>query len=306
MSAALRLARKVTVLLGIPAALSAQQPRAFDPVRADPPADTSAPAGMYAPTIPVGGTTMVSTLYTAAGTAPRGTVVLLHGFPGYEQNGDLAQAIRRAGWNVLMPRYRGAWGSGGEFAFAQVPTDIAAAVTFLRSPAAARFRGDPARVALIGHSMGAWGALLAAAADSSVRCVAGIGTSNIGNQMRAVAADSAIRAALGRALAAGLASRGGPIKAASPLAMQEGMTIEAADLLLHVPEMRQHAILLVGGTRDEAAPLALNHKPLAAALRARVGSRFTEVVLPADHSFSGTRLALADAVVRWLSSSCAP
>jgi hypothetical protein len=37
-------------------------------------------------------------LYLAAGPSPHGTVMRLHGLPGYEINGDLAQLIRRAGW----------------------------------------------------------------------------------------------------------------------------------------------------------------------------------------------------------------
>jgi len=34
-------------------------------------------------------------------------VILFHGLPGNEQNLDLAQAIRRANWNVLTLHYRG-------------------------------------------------------------------------------------------------------------------------------------------------------------------------------------------------------
>src|ERR1700751_2289463 len=52
-------------------------------------------------------------LYLAGGAGPHPTMVLLHGFPGNEQNLDLAQAIRRAGWNVLTMHYRGSWGSPG-------------------------------------------------------------------------------------------------------------------------------------------------------------------------------------------------
>ena len=47
------------------------------------------------------------------------TVILLHGFPGNERNLDLAQAIRRSGWNAVFFHYRGAWGSGGVFSFEQ-------------------------------------------------------------------------------------------------------------------------------------------------------------------------------------------
>jgi pimeloyl-ACP methyl ester carboxylesterase len=56
---------------------------------------------------------MNALFYLAGGPGPHPTIVLLHGFPGNEQNLDLAQSIRRAGWNVLTLHYRGAWGSPG-------------------------------------------------------------------------------------------------------------------------------------------------------------------------------------------------
>jgi pimeloyl-ACP methyl ester carboxylesterase len=49
-------------------------------------------------------------LYIAAGEGPHPNVLLLHGLPGNEQNIDLAQSMRRAGWNVLTFHYRGSWG----------------------------------------------------------------------------------------------------------------------------------------------------------------------------------------------------
>jgi len=52
-------------------------------------------------------------VYEAQGAGPHPTVVLLHGFPGNEKNLVLAQALRRAGWNVVFFHYRGSWGSGG-------------------------------------------------------------------------------------------------------------------------------------------------------------------------------------------------
>lgn len=41
-------------------------------------------------------------VYLANGAGPHPTVVLLHGFPGNEKNLDLAQALRRDGFNVLF------------------------------------------------------------------------------------------------------------------------------------------------------------------------------------------------------------
>jgi pimeloyl-ACP methyl ester carboxylesterase len=94
-------------------------------------------------------------MYVAAGPGPHGTVILLHGFPGNEKNLDLAQAIRRDGWNVLYFDYRGSWGSPGNFSFTHSMEDAQAALDYLRDSSNAQlFRANPKEIVLIGHSMG--------------------------------------------------------------------------------------------------------------------------------------------------------
>jgi pimeloyl-ACP methyl ester carboxylesterase len=67
-------------------------------------------------------------IYVAAGIQPHPTVLILHGSPGNEQNLDPAQALRRAGYNVLFFHYRGSWGSPGKFTQAGGVDDGQAAV----------------------------------------------------------------------------------------------------------------------------------------------------------------------------------
>ena len=108
---------------------------------------------------------MNAILYEAAGAGPHPTAILLHGFPGNERNLDLAQSLRRAGWNAVFFHYRGTWGSRGDFSFANVLEDAAAVLAQVREPAFARaHRIDPDRIALIGHSMGGFAALITAPA----------------------------------------------------------------------------------------------------------------------------------------------
>ena len=58
---------------------------------------------------------LLATLYSAGGEGPHPTVLLLHGIPGCEQNLDLAQAFRRAGFHVMTFHYSGSWGSSGNY-----------------------------------------------------------------------------------------------------------------------------------------------------------------------------------------------
>jgi len=123
-------------------------------VMRDMPRDPAHPAAMMALAIPSGAASLNAVLYTAAGEAPHPTVLLLHGFPGNEQNLDLAQAMRRAGWNVLTLHYRGSWGTPGSFSFRHVLEDADAALAWLRSPAGRAAGVDAGHIAVIGHSMG--------------------------------------------------------------------------------------------------------------------------------------------------------
>ncbi|MGC1301673.1 MAG: alpha/beta fold hydrolase, partial [Caulobacteraceae bacterium] len=132
----------------------------------DPPHDAAHAARSEVIHIPTGGVEVNGLVYIAAGAGPHPTLVLFHGLPGNEKNLDLAQAVRRAGWNVVTLNYRGSWGSPGVFRFRGTLEDARAVLAFVRAPAnAARLQIDPARIAIAGHSMGGWVTALTAAHD---------------------------------------------------------------------------------------------------------------------------------------------
>ena len=51
--------------------------------------------------IPSHGAMLNALPYVAEGPGPHPVVLLLHGFPGNEKKLDVAQAIRRDGWDVV-------------------------------------------------------------------------------------------------------------------------------------------------------------------------------------------------------------
>ena len=117
--------------------------------------DAAYPPQMHELSFDSHGSKLNGLMYVAAGPGPHPTIVFLHGYAGNERNLDLAQAVRRAGVNALFFNYRGSWGSGGDFSFGNALEDAAAAVAFTRRPdASAQYRGDPDRVAVVGHSFG--------------------------------------------------------------------------------------------------------------------------------------------------------
>ena len=44
---------------------------------------------------------LIGAILTPGGKGKKRTVIMLHGFPGYEDNHDLAHSLRRCGLNVV-------------------------------------------------------------------------------------------------------------------------------------------------------------------------------------------------------------
>jgi pimeloyl-ACP methyl ester carboxylesterase len=280
----------LTLLLATPAL--AAPPAA---VTTDPPIDATHPAGMEAFVIPSHDGALNAVLYTAAGAGPHPVLLLFHGFPGNEQNLDLAQAARRAGWSVLTFHYRGSWGSPGAYSFAHCEEDGATALAFLRKPeTVAKYNLDPARIAIAGHSLGGIVAARVGADDPKV-----IGTFLI---------DPADFAAIGRSFADPKQRESflvGEVRGdMPPLAgtSEQAIMDETAhagpklDLVATMPALAGRPLAIIGAERG------IGFMGAAAAEAARkAGAKHIEAeTLPTDHSFSDMRIALAGLLVTWL------
>ena len=275
----------------------------YDPVTMDPPArDSAHPPRMAEVAFQSAGDRLNGLLYVAAGAGPHPVVVLLHGNPGNERNLDVAQAARRAGYTVLYFDYRGNWGSGGTFSRTHALEDVRAALRWVRSPAAARrFGMDTSRVALVGHSMGGWLALMSAAADPTVACVGALDARNVGAYGRQLQRDPAAESALVAANDS-LTAPGAPYRAegrGAALVKEMKANAERWDVTRNARALSDRPVLLI------AAVFKADQDSLAAALGRTGARRVTALAWPTDHSFSDRRLALARTVVDWLRSACA-
>jgi uncharacterized protein len=164
----------------VPAFAVSHQQRLPLALTTDPPPDRAYPAAMDTMRIPSHGAELNALMYVASGAGPHPVVILLNGFPGNEKNLDLAQAIRRDGWNVLVFSYRGSGGSSGQFSLPHCTQDTAAVIAFLHDRGyAAELRSDPRRIVLIGHSTGGYVATYAGAHDTSVIGVATISAAHL-------------------------------------------------------------------------------------------------------------------------------
>jgi uncharacterized protein len=278
----------VTVSIAIASSsLAAQQvPRA---IYTDPPRDSAHPARMEVLHIPSGGVKINGVAYLASGAGVHPTFVFFHGLPGNEKNLDVAQAVRRDGWNAITVNYRGSWGSPGEFRFGNNLEDANAVLAFLRDPANARTLGiDTTRLVIAGHSMGGWVTALTAAHDRSLR--------------------GAILISMADMSMLGAASRVEVAKDMSEnMESLTGVTAESmADELIagapkwHVADATAGLAripLLVITSNDGLAPQG---DALVKAVRAAGNKSVTTVHYPTDHSYSDKRISVEGAVVRWL------
>lgn len=301
----MRHAARLSIAIGVAGLGSAHaQGPACSPaaVTADPvPVDTVYPPLMRVVEIPSGGVRLNGVLYLAQGRDRHPTVVLLLGFPGDEKNLDLAQAVRRAGFNALVFYYRGAWGSPGTYSYSHVLEDVSAVLGWLHEPTIAdSMRVDAEHLILVGHSLGGFAALYTAATNDQVVEVAALAPVDLGSR------GAAMRDSI--AFAEGVRRRGAQLGALRGTSGEE-LSREAVNhadqwsLQRHAEVLAQKKILLVAATRDRAAALSEVFEPLDARLRAAGARKLTAVILPSDHLFSSVRIGLAQVLIRWLCDS---
>lgn len=246
-------------------------------------------------------------LYLAAGRGVHPLVIFLHGYPGYEKNLDLAQAVRRAGFDALYVEYRGVWGSGGTFSFDHGLEDAKAVVAWGRDRENAKKYGFAAqRMAVVGHSFGGWLALMTAADEPTSLCVAGLAAWNVGGAALRFANHPDERTANLHEFRSSTDPAGGPVRAQADDLLGEMISHAASwDYRSRAAAIGDRALLLVAATRDSPDEDVTMHEEMERALRASGTRRVTLIRYEDDHPFSSHRVALAAALVSWLEGDCA-
>lgn len=260
---------------------------------ADDPAEGGVPATTEELQLTSAGLPLLNTAFLPGRPGPHPVVVLLHGFPGNDNQLDLAQALRRAGHASVVFHYRGSWGGPGAWSWSNGLADAAAVVDAVRRDA----RFDPARIVLVGHSYGGFVALHTAAADPGVRAAVSIAGFDFGVAQRESAADPAARLRYRDAWSRQL----GALAGTSGEALVEEMLHAGEEWSLPTiaPRLAGRPVLLVGTGRDLVTPAAVHHAPVADALRAH-GALLEDTVFDTDHALSDHRIRLARRLLSFL------
>jgi uncharacterized protein len=276
-------------LLATPLGAAAQSMPAA--IFTDPPVDTAHPAAMRVLHIPSHGVLINGLVYSPPGAGPHPTLLICHGLPGNEKNLDLAQAVRRAGWNAVTFNYRGSWGSPGVFRFAQNVDDAQAVLAYLREPTnAAQLGIDTKRLAIAGHSMGGWVAALTAARDHGLTGLVMISAADIGRLAELPPA----------ALVAEMADDMETLAGVTAASMAEEVRAHGKEFRLSnaAPALARTRLLAL--TSDDG--LAPYTDALVEAIRANGGSLIASQHVATDHSWSDHRIALESTILAWLST----
>jgi hypothetical protein len=241
---------------------------------------------------------MYGVMLTPGGKGPCPTLLMLHGFPGNERNFDLAHAIRRTGWNVMVFHYRGTWGSEGAFSFENALSDIDVALDFIKSPEVIdRFGVDPGRIVIAGNSYGGFAAILSAIRHKDLMGCIALSTYDLGmlgqcvesdvqkmTEMRTMFEDCVI-----------------PTVGAKVEVLVDEVIRHKNDwnLALRADELQGRPVLMIAGSRDLDGPHELHFDPLVQALN-EAGVKVEAHLLDSDHGFQNKRVEVACLMGKWM------
>jgi len=230
----------------------------------------------------------IGVLYIGLGEAKKPTVILLHGHPGLEKNTDIAYKLREMGWNVLMPHYRGCWGSEGKYSFTGIPTDVKNAITYMES----KDFVDKEKIFLVGHSLGAWATVITAAQDKRVKGAVAIAGGISQTDVPTTKILEQQRERFSTLIKQGF------LKGITP---QEAIEDSAKRMKKLAPQdwiakISPRPLLIIGGEQDAAVN---PDKVKALFMKAKQPKKLV-IIKDADHVFTNKRRELVRTVTNWL------
>jgi pimeloyl-ACP methyl ester carboxylesterase len=270
---------------------------AADPLGTDPQAGARWPTATPALAISSGGVALPAVLHLPAGPGRTRWWCCCTASPGTSAIFDLAQVLRRAGYAALVFHYRGSWGTGRTWSWTRVLEDCAAVTRAIRGPAIPRaHRLEARRLAVAGHSLGGFAALMTAAADPSITAVVSVAGSDFAAAAAACHASPARRGACAGEFGSDLL----PLRGTSgeALAAEREQAGPPWSLAALAPPARSQPVLLIGTSRDTITPATGHLQPVADAHLAQPINH-EHHVFATGHALSDHRVALARTMVRF-------
>lgn len=247
-----------------------------------------------------GSSDMFGIMLTPGGQGPHPTMLLLHGFPGNERNFDLGHALRRMGWNVMIFHYRGTWGSGGTFSFANALSDIDVAIEFLKSPEGLeKYKVDKERLVVAGNSFGGFSSILSAMKYPDLKGCISLSTYDLGMLGQHIENDPNLMAEMRAMFEDCVAfTSGGEVESL----VQEVISHKMAwNLTERSSALKGRPVLIISGNKDIDGPPEFHFDPLVKAL---INSEvlLESHLLDSDHGFQNKRIEISNLIGTWLNN----
>lgn len=235
---------------------------------------------------------LLATLYSAGGEGPHPTVLLLHGIPGCEQNLDLAQAFRRAGFHVMTFHYSGSWGSSGNYSLQNDLDDAETVLDFILNDTTYGFNKD--KIYAAGHSLGGFVCGQITARRSEIKGAALLMPCNIGRIGKITQNDPENAKVLEDVLNDSVNWLTGLTEGCL---YKEAIDHEIEFALEHqASALSKKPLLCITGSLDICTPKKEHLQPVLDAIKSFGGTMTSTLEYPTDHFFSDYRLEICDVV----------
>ena len=239
---------------------------------------------------------LFSVLYSAGGKKPNPTVLLLHGIPGNEQNEDLAQELRRKGFNVLTFHYSGCFGSDGEYSLANDLEDAETVLDFILNDN--KFGLDKTKIFAVGHSLGSFVCGQILSKRKEIKAGVFITPCNIGRifDIKSESPD------LYRKTVEFLDETRLWLNGVKQNQFLEEISVHKADYPLETQAkiLKNKPVFIIEGSLDEVTPPKYHSRPFINALKRENAENLQVLTLETDHFLSDMRIELAESVCSFL------
>lgn len=241
---------------------------------------------------------ILANFYVAGGEGTHPTVIICHGIPGNEQNYDLAQELRRQGFNAMIFHYSGSWGSTGNYSLQNDLDDAETILDFVLNDEI--YHCDKDKIYCVGHSLGGFVCGNLSAKRDEIKAAALLMPCDIGGLPEIMNKDHQMKQILKESFndwTRWLTNVTGDelIQEAYEHA-KEFKLVSKADKLIKMP------LLVINGSLDIYTPKKDHAQPLIDKLKEMGGTQIQEHVFETDHSANDYRLELINTVVNFFKS----
>lgn len=231
---------------------------------------------------------LLVTIYRAGGAGLHPTVLMSHGFPGIEKNFDLAQALRRVGFHVVLYHYSGSWGCDGTYSYAHDLEDAETLLTFIQTNETCGF--DKENLFAVGHSVGGFVTAQLLAKHPEIKAGVLLAPCDLGGVVT-LPEDTEAKKLLHEIFTMGAPWLNGT--SAEALYTEVLTHCESYRILSLAEKMKTHPIYCLAAAQDESCPPEAHCLPWVERLR-ELGGAVRYETLETDHSFSNVRLTMME------------